>query len=217
MAACSTAGLLTHALADMDKAGGTAAAMQVMDNWEGQPGAAVLAKGATASRERRLLEWANDMEALVNTQVCVVLTVRCRRLQSNSAFSPSSCSLIIWSYRALLTGWTGSCATAASTSLSLQGRLCRMHAWCYWPVSCAGPQGRCAALHKTCPCQAILASCHWPLLNGGALQRNDLRRSRMELAAATEDAKQTRQELRVVRAELARSRAQQATVRCPRP
>ena len=38
----------------------------------------------------------------------------------------------------------------------------------------------------------------------------------MELAAATEDANQTRQELRVVRAELARSRAQQATVRCPR-
>ena len=47
--------------------------MQVMDNWEGQPGAAVLAKGATASRERRLLEWANDMEALVNTQVCPFL------------------------------------------------------------------------------------------------------------------------------------------------
>ena len=45
-----------------------------------------------------------------------------------------------------------------------------------------------------------------------ALQRNDLRRSRMELAAATEDANQARQELRVVRAELARSRAQQATV-----
>ena len=39
----------------------------------------------------------------------------------------------------------------------------------------------------------------------------------MELAAATEDANQTRQELRVVRAELARSRAQQATVCCPRP
>ena len=34
----------------------------------------------------------------------------------------------------------------------------------------------------------------------------------MELAAATEDANQARQELRVVRAELARSRAQQATV-----
>ena len=43
--------------------------MQVIDNWEGQPGAAVLAKGASASRERRLLEWANDMEAVVNTQV----------------------------------------------------------------------------------------------------------------------------------------------------
>ena len=39
----------------------------------------------------------------------------------------------------------------------------------------------------------------------------------MELAAATEDANQTRQELRVVRAELARSRAQQATVCRPRP
>ncbi|CAK0782270.1 hypothetical protein CVIRNUC_005612 [Coccomyxa viridis] len=85
--------------------------IEVMDNWEGQPGAAVMTKGASASRERRLLEWANDMEALVNTQ------------------------------------------------------------------------------------------------------RNDLRRSRMELAAATEDANQTRQELRVVRAELARSRAQQATER----
>lgn len=44
------------------------------------------------------------------------------------------------------------------------------------------------------------------------MQRNDLRRARMELAAATEDANQARQELRVVRAELARSRAQQATV-----
>lgn len=49
------------------------------------------------------------------------------------------------------------------------------------------------------------------------LQRNDLRRSRMELAAATEDANQARQELRVVRAELARSRAQQATVSQPSP
>ena len=39
----------------------------------------------------------------------------------------------------------------------------------------------------------------------------------MELAAATEDANQTRQELRVVRAELARSRAQQATVCCLHP
>ena len=54
-----------------------------------------------------------------------------------------------------------------------------------------------------------------PLLSSGVLQRNDLRRARMELAAATEDANQTRQELRVARAELARSRAQQATVCCP--
>ncbi len=44
--------------------------LQVMDNWEGQPGAAVVAPGGTASRERRLLDWANDMEVLVNTQVC---------------------------------------------------------------------------------------------------------------------------------------------------
>lgn len=35
----------------------------------------------------------------------------------------------------------------------------------------------------------------------------------MELAAATEDAQQSRQELRAARAELARSKAQQATVR----
>ena len=47
------------------------------------------------------------------------------------------------------------------------------------------------------------------------VQRNDLRRARMELAAATEDANQARQELRVVRAELSRSRAAQATVRFP--
>ena len=46
------------------------AVLQVMDNWEGQPGAAVVAPGGTASRERRLLDWANDMEVLVNTQVC---------------------------------------------------------------------------------------------------------------------------------------------------
>lgn len=85
--------------------------IEVMDNWEGQPGAAVVAPSGTASRERRLLDWANDMEALVNTQ------------------------------------------------------------------------------------------------------RNDLRRARMELAAATEDANQARQELRVVRAELSRSRAAQATER----
>ena len=47
------------------------------------------------------------------------------------------------------------------------------------------------------------------------VQRNDLRRARMELAAATEDANQARQELRVVRAELSRSRAAQATVCFP--
>ena len=45
--------------------------LQVMDNWEGQPGAAVVAPSGTASRERRLLDWANDMEALVNTQVSI--------------------------------------------------------------------------------------------------------------------------------------------------
>ena len=45
------------------------ALLQVMDNWEGQPGAAVVAPGGTASRERRLLDWANDMEVLVNAQV----------------------------------------------------------------------------------------------------------------------------------------------------
>ena len=68
-----TAALWTHILLDSGKAGDTAIATQVMDNWEGQPGAAVLAKGASASRERRLLEWANDMEAIVNTQVCAFL------------------------------------------------------------------------------------------------------------------------------------------------
>lgn len=46
------------------------AVLQVMDNWQGQPGAAVIAPGGTASKERRLLDWANDMEAIVNTQVC---------------------------------------------------------------------------------------------------------------------------------------------------
>ena len=70
---------------------------------------------------------------------------------------------------------------------------------------------------KTCSWQAIMLCCQKPLLSSRPLQRNDLRRSRMELAAATEDANQTRQELRVVRAELARSRAQQATVCCPPP
>jgi len=40
-----------------------------MDNWEGQPGAAVVAQGASVTRERRLLDWANEMEALVTTQV----------------------------------------------------------------------------------------------------------------------------------------------------
>ena len=83
--------------------------MQVMDNWEGQPGAAVLTKGATASRERRLLEWANDMEALVNTQVCAV----CCALQApakTSAGRSSSCTVIIRSYRAVLNGYQGLCS-----------------------------------------------------------------------------------------------------------
>jgi hypothetical protein len=42
--------------------------LQVFDNWEGQPGAAVVSEGASATRERRLLDWANEMEALVSTQ-----------------------------------------------------------------------------------------------------------------------------------------------------
>lgn len=42
---------------------------QVIDNWEGQPGAAVVSRGASVTRERALLDWANDMEALVTTQV----------------------------------------------------------------------------------------------------------------------------------------------------
>ncbi len=42
---------------------------QVFDNWEGQPGAAVVSEGASATRERRLLDWANEMETLVTTQV----------------------------------------------------------------------------------------------------------------------------------------------------
>ena len=67
-------------MANMDEAGDTSVTVQVMDNWEGQPGAAVLTKGATASRERRLLEWANDMETLVNTQVCAISAARSRRL-----------------------------------------------------------------------------------------------------------------------------------------
>ena len=52
--------------------------LQVMDNWEGQPGAAVVAPSGTASRERRLLEWANDMEALVNTQVSIYVCTQPR-------------------------------------------------------------------------------------------------------------------------------------------
>ena len=45
------------------------ASAQVFDNWEGQPGAAVVTAGGSATRERRLLDWANEMEALVSTQV----------------------------------------------------------------------------------------------------------------------------------------------------
>ncbi len=56
---------------------------------------------------------------------------------------------------------------------------------------------------------------HFKELAGVHLQRSDLRRTRMELAAATEEANQTRQELRVVRAELSRSRVAQATVSFP--
>jgi len=56
---------------------------------------------------------------------------------------------------------------------------------------------------------------HFKELAGVHLQRSDLRRTRMELAAATEEANQTRQELRVVRAELSRSRIAQATVSLP--
>ena len=56
---------------------------------------------------------------------------------------------------------------------------------------------------------------HSKELAGVHLQRSDLRRTRMELAAATEEANQARQELRVVRAELSRSRVAQATVSLP--
>ena len=51
--------------------------LQVMDNWQGQPGAAVIAPGGSASKERRLLDWANDMEAIVNTQVSEPLPCNC--------------------------------------------------------------------------------------------------------------------------------------------
>lgn len=52
---------------------------QVYDNWEGQPGAAVVAAGASVTRERRLLDWATEMEALVTTQV------RASRIQERTA------------------------------------------------------------------------------------------------------------------------------------
>ena len=52
------------------------ACAQVFDNWEGQPGAAVVSAGGSATRERRLLDWANEMEALVSTQVGGRLRVR---------------------------------------------------------------------------------------------------------------------------------------------
>ncbi len=43
--------------------------MQVVDNWEGAPGAVVVVAGRAATREGRLLAWANEMEATIASQV----------------------------------------------------------------------------------------------------------------------------------------------------
>ena len=140
LAACCTADLLTHVLADVEKAGGTAVAMQVMDNWEGQPGAAVLTKGATASRERRLLEWANDMEALVNTQVGAVLAVICTRLQ-------------ILQHAVLAAAVLLSQATdyfSQATQELCNSCVCfinpprqALRPWCHWPLLCWPTRAMC--------------------------------------------------------------------------
>lgn len=45
--------------------------VQVVDNWEGAPGAVVVVAGRAATREGRLLAWANEMEATIASQVCL--------------------------------------------------------------------------------------------------------------------------------------------------
>ena len=42
--------------------------VEVYDNWEGSPGASVVAAGETTTREGRLLSWANEIEALFASQ-----------------------------------------------------------------------------------------------------------------------------------------------------
>ena len=43
--------------------------VEVCDNWAGGPGAAVIAAGKSSTRENRLIAWAEDIEALVTSQV----------------------------------------------------------------------------------------------------------------------------------------------------
>lgn len=42
--------------------------LEVFDNWEGQPGAAVMAGGKSSTRESKLLAWATDIEAQLGLQ-----------------------------------------------------------------------------------------------------------------------------------------------------
>lgn len=42
--------------------------LEVFDNWEGQPGAAVTAGGQSSTRESKLLAWATDIEAQLESQ-----------------------------------------------------------------------------------------------------------------------------------------------------
>ncbi|KAK9840557.1 hypothetical protein WJX81_000946 [Elliptochloris bilobata] len=49
---------------------------EVMDNWEGAPGAVVVVGGRAATREGQLLAWANEMEATIATQRSELRAVR---------------------------------------------------------------------------------------------------------------------------------------------
>ena len=64
--------------------------VQVVDNWEGAPGAVVVVGGRADTREGQLLAWANEMEATITAQVCCCLTLL-SSLCSGSQQLPRQC------------------------------------------------------------------------------------------------------------------------------
>lgn len=74
--------------------------VQVMDNWEGAPGAVVVVKGRANTREGQLLAWANEMEATIVTQVCCRLALQMSLRGSSQHLSlGSTCNVSGFAHR----------------------------------------------------------------------------------------------------------------------